>query len=600
MSVYLISDLYRIDGATGKFVESEYADDSMKLQAWAPVSARNQYVSFQIVCAPESGKAKDLKVSFSDLSGAGTIPAGNFDAFVEWFHHVEDVVVPDLLIPLAEYKKPVSIPMDETYLADQTVGAFWVDLFVPADTAPGSYQGTVTVSVDGEETLFPVNLTVKSAVVPATRKITADCNNYADSISWQFDSLKDNPDRYHDGSYFKVEHDYYRLAREHRALFHNLPYKHSGNIPESFIPTLAGEGKDIHVESWDLFDEHFGPLLDGTAFKGSRVSEEPVEFMYLPFNLGWPASYEKWGKKGYKTEYRRIMQEFVRHFEEKGWDKTYMDMILNNKKDYRFYPYTIDEIWYKHDEDVVDVYYDIIRDIIEYSSAKFIWRMDSSNYYHEHFDHRFSDMCKMWVAGNSMLNWCPESVEIMKNKGNILWTYGSVLRSLKAPLHSVFVWPMQCVITGVEGFCIWNTTGVGKDYLNAPANLGGETLFYPGSYFGIEAPLPTVRLKALRNAMQTAELCMLAKGTPAMGKVNRIINRAFGFKSSADWWVEKPPFIDTPPRYWDFGPAFGKYCMPPLYLGRSPEIARTVEQDVIALLSGEDEAERARVHFQFQ
>ncbi|HML46342.1 MAG TPA: DUF4091 domain-containing protein, partial [Clostridia bacterium] len=413
-----------------------------------------------------------------------------------------------------------------------------------------------------------------------------------------FSSLCGNPDRYRDNSYVAVETAFYRMAREHRALFHNLPYRHSSAIPEGFAPELSGEGKTKKVESWDLFDRHFGPLLDGTAFKGSRVSERPVEFMYLPFNLGWPANYEKWGKKGYKTEYRRILQEFARHFEEKGWDKTHMEILLNNKKDYRFYPYTIDEIWYEHDEAVVDTYYDIIRDTFEQSGAKFVFRMDSSNHYGNHFDHRFSDYCKMWVAGWSMFNWFPESVAVMKNKGNILWIYGSVLRSMKESLLSLFVWPMQCLMTGATGFCVWNTTGFGADPRKAPDALGSMALFYPGSPFGLEAPLPSIRLKALRNAMQTADLAMLAEGTPLKARVEAIVNRHFGLPGMEAWWRDKPPFVNDPPRTWDFD-GLGPYCVPPIHLGRDPRIAHAIAQDLLSLFSGEGGGNADRVLFRF-
>lgn len=598
MSIFLIGDLFRVDGATGACVEAGFPDACAPQAALSLVAGRNQYVSFQVVFAPESGRLEAASVDFTPLSGpAGTIEAAQYDAYVEWFHHIEGALVPDMLLPYPQ--TPLRIPQDKAYLEDQRVGALWVDLYIGRDVSPGLYRGEVRASAAGEKAALTVEILIKAAVIPEGGQITADFNNYADSLSPHFDSLRQNPDRYHDGSYFAVETAFYRMAREHRGLFHNLPYRHSSAIPESFVPELAGEGKAMRVASWSLFDAHFGPLLDGSAFKGSRVSERPLEFMYLPFNLGWPASYEKWGRKGYKTEYRRILWEFTRHFEEKGWDKTWLEILLNNKKDYRFYPYTIDEIWYEHDEPVVDTYFDLIKDIYEHSGAKFIFRMDSSNHYGNHFDHRFSDYCRMWVAGWSMFNWFPESVSVMKNKGNIVWIYGGVLRSMQESLLSLFVWPIQCVMTGATGFCVWNTTGFGTDPRRAPAALGSETLFYPGSPFGVEAPLPSIRLKAIRNAMQTADLAMLAKGTPLGHKVDAIINRHFGLEGNGDWWRDKPPFLDTPPRYWDFDGGLDPYCVPPMHKGRDPRIADAIHRELLALFGGEGEAEGDRVFFRF-
>ena len=596
MSIYLMNDLFRVDGATGACIETGEACE--QLTALSCTAARNQYVSFQIVFAPESGTLGAVSVAFEPLKGAqAVLGQDKFEAFVAWFHHVEGALVPDMLLPFPQI--PLTIPQDADYLADQRVGALWVDLFIDKDVPPGSYAGAVTATADGQTVRFPLTLTVKSAVIPEGGRITADLNNYADSISPHFGSLKNNPARYRDGSYVGIETEFFKMAREHRSLFHNLPYRHSSAIPEGYVPELEGEGKHKRVKSWALFDEHFGPLLDGTAFAGSRVSERPLEFMYLAFNLGWPASYENWGKKGYKTEYRRILQEFTRHFEEKGWDKTYLEILLNNKKDYRFYPYTIDEIWYEHDQDVVDTYFDLIRDIYEHSSARFIFRMDSSNHYGNHFDHRFSDYCKMWVAGWAMFNWFPESVPVMKNKGNILWIYGGVLGSMKENLLSMFVWPMQCLMTGTDGFCVWNTTGFGEDPRRTPAGLGSMALFYPGTPFGIEAPLPCIRLKALRNAMQTADLAKLADGTPLMAQVKQIVNRHFGLTGDKDWWRDKPPFVDTPPRTWNFDGGLDTYCVPPMHIGRDPRVAAAIGQDIIALFSGEAQEQADGVFFRF-
>ena len=34
-----------------------------------------------------------------------------------------------------------------------------------------------------------------------------------------------------------------------------------------------------------------------------------------------------WGKKGYTMEYRRILWEFLRHCEEKGWTDVYNKIV---------------------------------------------------------------------------------------------------------------------------------------------------------------------------------------------------------------------------------------------------------------------------------
>ncbi|MFV0400002.1 MAG: hypothetical protein ACK5LX_05205 [Oscillospiraceae bacterium] len=601
--IFPLRDFVRINGLDGSLVEHCEMADAVYSDAVELIATRNSTVSFQIAVLPESGTLSSLSIRSSSLtSGDGeSIPAENLDFFTQWFHRVDDLLVPDLLIPLMEGFPTFQIPMDGDYLPDQRAGAVWVDLWIPADFSPGRYKGTIRVTADGAETEIILHCEVTDIVLPDKPAITADLNNYADSISPAFSSLRDNPQRYRDGSYFGVEREFYRMAREHRGLFHNLPYRHSGHMPESFAPELEGEGKSIRVKNWESFDRHFGPYFDGSAFHGCRGGEHPVEFAYLPFHLGWPGDYAKWGKKGYRTEYRRILAEFVCHFEEKGWDSTVFEILLNHKKDYRFYPYTVDEIWYDHDQDVVDTYYDVIRDIFDTSSGKFVLRMDSSNHYGNHFDHRFSDYCGMWVAGWAMFNWFPESVPVMREKGNILWIYGSVLQSLEEPLTSLFVWPMQALMTGATGFTVWNTNGFGDDPLLCPAARGGEALFYPGSHFGIEAPLPSIRLKALRNAMQTAELAATAIATPMEPLMRKLINEAFGFERAEDWFCPKPDFVDTPPRYWDHDKKVQESSMPPLYLDRPCDFAAVLSRRLLLAASGRADHDGAEgPNFKFQ
>lgn len=571
MNAYLLSDLVRINGATGLILETGEAPG--KNSVLGLIAPRGGFSSFQVIIEDADKQTLSVKAK-ADHTDIG------IELFEEWFHETEDQLTPDCLIPVNE---------DGTLKAKQALSknltCIWVDIYVPETLDAGKKDITVFVESEGNTRTLSVTVDISETVLPETGLITCDLNNYADAISPQFPSMRSNPERYRDGSYIALEHEYYLMAREHRSLFHNLPYRHSGKIKESFAPVISGEGKDIHVSDWSLFDRHFGPLLDGSAFENSRVSKKPVEYMYLPFHLGWPASYEKWGKKGYKTEYRRILNDFVRHFEEKGWTKTKLELFLNHKKDYRFFPYTADEIWYLHDEEVMDKWHDVIKGAYEDTTVPIIVRIDSSNYFGVHHNnHRFAEYCKLWVAGESMFNWYPESVDAFRKYGNTLWIYGSVLHDMRTSLLSLYQWPIVCMMTGADGFCVWNTTGAGKDPLKTPVGNGTELLFYPGEAFSLTKPLASIRLKTLRNAMQAAEAAKVMNQTD----VHNFVNKLFDKNGDADWWREKPDFIDTPPRYWDFGEAFSKAIVPPLFAGKSPLLAADFRSGIYSGLKVND------------
>lgn len=586
MKVYLIEDFFRIDGITGDVIEKEFQDDLKKYyQSICLEGGRNEYLSFQVILQTENETIDKMEIDFSDLNGEETISKAQYKVFIEWFHQVNGKYVPDALVPLKETNLDFKVPLDNEYLKDQKVGALWIDLFIPEEVLPGDYSGNIIVSANGIKTVFNIDLKVHDVILCDESMIYADLNNYADNISPVFPHLADNEERYNDGSFFEVEKEFYRLAREHRSVFHNLGYLHSGTVVDSFAPELEGEGKNIRVKSWDRFDKHFGPYLDGSAFNGLERRDWPVEFLYLPFNFRWPSHYRKWGKKGHKTEYRRILTEFVKHFEEKGWSKTYLEFFFNHKKRYRFFPYDGDETRFFKDEEIISMFDEYTKDIFEATDLKFTFRVDSSWCFGHHYDSKLSDICNMWIASQALLSWYPESVQVMKEKGNILWFYGGGgLSDLDKSLISLFNAPILSIMNGVGGFVLWNTTGFGKDSLKTPKSQGAETVFYPGSRFGYNLPIPSIRLKALRNYMQIVDKIRMHENTGLDEEAKKIINKHYDVDEHF-WWGDRPEFTDNPPNTWtnaNFSDARAYFYDKAV----SPSAIGKIHSDVLRLLSG--------------
>lgn len=589
MKLYLIPDFFRIEGKTGNAAEEAFHPLLVKHEKSIPlISAKNQMVSFQLIAELETGAETltDFAISCSELKGTqGNIP-GDYEMFIEWFHTIGENLIPDLLIPLQESKLPFRVPLDEAYHCGQKAGALWIDLWVPKDAKAGRYSGMLNVTANAADFTFEVDLEVRNCAVPSESMIIADLNNYADNISCGYPHLKHNPHRYQDGSYLEVEQEFYRVSREHRTLFQNLNYQHSGVPVESFAPELTGSGKNIRVKSWEAFDRHFGPYLDGSAFEGSRRGAFPIEFLFTPFNLGWPAGYEKFGKKGYKTEFRRILWEYMRHFEEKGWTETVNEIMFNHKKDYRFFPSTQDEIWYEHDEEVLDYMIDVMKDTYVHSSAKFVFRADSSNHYGNHSGDRYGDVFGMWVAASKMFSWFPERIQSMRNRGSILWIYGwyNECMPIDLPLHASLTHPVICYMTGATGFCsFWNAVTWGEDYLSTPFMNGGQTLFYPGKTLSEHHVLPSIRLKALRNHMQLIDVMMMEDGLSdeavrlTRKELEQVINDCYGYPDNEAWWNPKPEFLEIPPRYWNSETAKTNNH----YDRHSPLLVETLRQKVL-------------------
>ncbi|MDG0810120.1 hypothetical protein [Cohnella rhizosphaerae] len=328
------------------------------------------------------------------------------------------------------------------------------------------------MTANGETETHEVRLRVLRTAVPDESRMILDLNSYADNISRRTDVLRDNPTRYEDGTYFKAERQFYRMAHEHRCLLHYLPYQHSGKMPPTFAPELAGKGKEMRVKDWSAFDEHFGPYLDGSAFADTKRGAIPIPYMYLPFNFHWPADYAKFGMKGYRTEFAGIMEEFHRHFTEKGWLGTKFELFLNHKKRYKLFPYDGDETRFVWDEKINDIFYELSKDVLEKEDgARFIFRTDASWSYGLHFE-KYANMIKLWVVNQQMFSWFPESVDVLRAAGCEIWTYGSAERISTSLLATVFS-PLAAVARGVDGFTYWESTKWGGAVVR-DAGFGGQ------------------------------------------------------------------------------------------------------------------------------
>jgi hypothetical protein len=339
-----------------------------------------------------------------------------------------------------------------------------------------------------------------------------------------------------------------------------------------------------------LFDAHFGPYLDGSAFKGTRRGEKPVPFLLLPFNLHWPANYRKWGKKGYATETKRIAREFVRHFEEKGWDKTYLEIMYNHKKSYRMFPFDGDETMYLSDEFFMDIMPEMFGDVFEGTGTKFLFRMDSSMCYNRHWKMHYADLYKMWIVAPLYVSWDPESVKHMKDKGNIVMIYGG-LNPISECMMSMFMQVARCMLNGIDGFTYWGAFDFNGDTLKN-SSLSGDTLFYPGEKFGCDSPLPSLRLKALRNIIQIADLYMLSKGGTQENGLSDMIHRLLGIDRG--FWVNKKPwFYDEAPE--TTGGYYDDYLKEPginpprhAWFGKSPALVGEIKKALLGIGPKED------------
>jgi len=503
-------------------------------------TARGAYLSFHLVVSMAVPGEYKVSVEITDRSGKLEL-----DAFKEWFHFTDSnkSYYPDALVPVS-LPHSSRLPDPDNRIEKQTAQAYWIDVWVPADAIPGVYKGQARLTAEGKTTRTPIELRVLDATVPAEDVVIIDHNSYGSGwLSGMYGGIPVPSEES-----FRLTHGYHRLLYEHRGVFHQLGYGHGGKVISEFAPELAGSGRSKRITSWDKYDRHYGPLLDGSAFKGTRRGPRPIPFVYLPINPEWPASFLWWGERGYEAEFVKVMAEMEQHFREKGWTETRFELFFNHKKRYKAFPWDGDETRFAEDDAYFREYRRLLKKALPADTpVNFVFRNDTSWSMERQFE-SLAGVIDFWVCGSSIFSWYPHATARLKGRGDIVWLYGGA-PGVTQVSTAITENPLRIWLYGVDGWVHWLTTNPGEDpWFHFKG--GTEVLAYPGERFGIRAPIPSVRLKLQRNCLQDLALADSLKTRVRLDTLKAEITRRYNNTRPADWWTPRPALADKPPFEW--------------------------------------------------
>ena len=530
-------------GPDGLVVSADRAAARPELRAYP--AARAGYVSFQVVAALGAPGEYSLAM-------AAPGPGIEVDVFREWYHRLNrpQAYYPDALVPVGvPYHS--RLPEPDNRIADQKAQAFWIDVWIARDARPGEHAVTLRLeSAEGNaEVTIPIR--VLAAVVPDRDVVTIDHNSYGSSwIGGLHPREQGNLGSafYSSDAFFRLIHAYHRIFYEHRGTFHQLGYGHGGKVGPEFAPALEGSGRNKHIASWELFDKHYGPLFDGSAFAGTRRGPQPIPFAYLPINPEWPASYLWWGEPGYEAEFVNVVSEMERHFREKGWTATRLEMFFNHKKRYMGFPWDGDEIRFPEDNQYLLEYGRLLRKAVPPDSpVRFVFRADVS-WTMERQMKELAGVVNLWCSGGSILSWYREAAAAVKQRGDTVWFYGAPpgVSQVSAKITES---PLRAWLWGIDGYVHWQTVEPGADPWFA-SDGGGLTLVYSGERFGIVGPIPCIRLKIQRDAVQDLALLDSFKSRRPAADLRAEAARRFNGSKLDDWWSPRPAIADRPALEW--------------------------------------------------
>ncbi len=507
-------------------------------------AARNEWEGFQIAMLDGAAVA-GVNVKLSDLcsSTGACIKASEARLYRQVFldiklpsqmgvprHERVAGLYPDPLVPFFDPYKSSNVPVGAPFsLKAGELGAVFIDLYVPDKTAAGLYTGTATVTATGESPIsIVVELEVWDFAIPKARNIPTSFGFSTSGVRHYHGGAGKDPA----AGYQIIVDRYYLSLHEHRI----DPTTVNGKVDFKF----DAAGKLLPVD-WTAYDKEVAPWLDGSKF--------PDGVPVTRFNV---ARFRPGHGQGAMTaaQWQQAAKVFAEHLKAKGWwDKAYV--------------YGKDEPWLK---DAAKAYAQINKDIDLLFAASPLWKgkvLITGSYGKEIGDGKVGIWCPVtpmyeeWFwTWERKAGW-KEYTDRFK-KGEELWFYvcnANIPPYAGYDIDTAIGYEPRIVKWGTwyeraTGFLFWRTNyWVNQDPWNVWADVktftktmarnGDGFLFYPGDHDGtaggkgspkeisIGGPVPSYRLKQIRDGLEDWEMFRMAAGLGAEDYVRKQVRRAY-------------------------------------------------------------------------
>ncbi len=491
-------------------------------------AARNEWVSFQILVRSEA-PLKGVRVETADLTGPGATKLAGSEARLFRQHQLRvergtyrnadfrPDWYPDPLIPARgpdgpeklEAARFIAMPFDLP--AGQTHG-FWVDLFVPAGATAGVYRGTYRVAAEGAaEVKVPVSLTVWDFELPPTPTLVTEFGSPAERLHLYYSERAKAGIEPEPSDWTAVEDQCSLLLSEHR--FNAVPPRDlltPQEGPDGVFILPAGKVSALR----DFVDRYHVNGLQ-TPHPDTVVKDPVAEHGRL---RAWLTAFDQAAR-----ELGRPQVLFY----------TYLKDEPNTLEDYRYV-----QKWGRAVREAKSVVKVLV--VEQTWTAPGRWGSDSA----------WGDLY------GAVDIWCPlfslhhqNSAAKRLALGEMIWTYTALCQleptpwwQIDLPLLNYRVPAWMAWRDGITGLLYWGGMSYWKETPDpwtevpfytekpaakpgqpAPAFIGEGSLVYPARATGIDGIVPTIRLKALRDAIEDYEYFAIAERRGRGDEARRIV-----------------------------------------------------------------------------
>ena len=464
--------------------------------------AVNETIAFEFVLSATSGSATGVEVSVADLVGDNAaIPKDAFHFYRHWPVTIEQYPnwylrsvglrerreMPDALVPIEarSFGQPFSI-------AGGTSLPLWAEIRIPQSTMPGTYRSKITVrDASGSTTATPVEVLVRDIFLAPDEGIPILARVQLAPIIAALTDL--DPDN------VKVAIANPEGARIIRRAFTTLHENGLSPYTDEVYPRFQ-QGTEGAVElDWSQYDAFCGPLIDGTFYEDKR----PAEAWPIPADLKQPDPLQYNGIQS--AIYAAVLKEYLKaaraHFEAKSWlDRSFVQFHLPEP----VVPEAQDYALVRQLATITHLAGDrlpFVSSLIPQPMAPFGW-----------FGHHYEDLTgdvDIWSTPARYEH--NTTLEQQRTLGKRTWLlpdrppYSGSIAVEATPVQTrSLAW--QAFLNGHDAIILPQTTAWPAEVFKEPIGRNGRPddswLLYPGRLFGMDEPIPSVRLKLLQLGRQ--------------------------------------------------------------------------------------------------
>lgn len=514
-------------------------------------AAINEKIAFQLVMRGDGRPATVRSVSMTDpKSGSTAIPQENIrlykagwitaDSYPTWYLRLTPYLkgnrlYADPLVPLdaPQGALPIQVPPNRCEIV-------WVEIAVPPGSPPGQYQSQLTVQSGPDRAdSYDVQIQVHPFALPDARHLPIMAGFTTQSLLAEHLMVQGRP--YTPGRISREDPAFTEITALIDATARLLHEHRCTPIPRDIEPQRTLNERGDFALGWQDYDRLVDGLISGKVFADSM----PAPCWPMPIDSDRPLSQSR--HNWVTTEFARLLAEHfslcLTHFQERGWlDRHYIWLPTPGPS--RTERYRQDQ-WLGQLIDRVDPRLNLVSNLTPNSLVPYGRRQ---NAYRD-----ITDWVEIWCPPASLAD--HQELAEQRARGKRTWLMPDRLPhcgslSLIAPPTSMRCIPWHAFRFGHEAVML---PAVNRWVQNLPDQAQSEqALIWPGRPYGLQEPIPSIRLKRLLRGAQDYEYLWLLSQNARPGIAELIATDLVPYGGTSRYGDH---YLDYHPHGWVTDPA---------------------------------------------